>query len=182
MKATLALAAVVLLAAGCSTYPPPYMTCYGPDGPPGPTGATGPQGPTGATGAQGQDAAFAGSAGPTGATGATGAQGSPGQTGPQGPGGTAGAAGTWFAYRDIWFEVNRSNLRASEYGKVSDIANYLSQNPGSAAAIDGTSDRAVSVRDALLLAGVPAHRLQYGTFDGPHMQRDRQVQVLVSGR
>jgi len=186
LKTKLSLATIALFATACSTYPPPYMTCYGPDGPPGPTGATGAQGATGATGAQGQDATSAGPTGPTGAMGATCAQGSIGQTGPQGPGGVAGAAGvagvagTWFPYRDIWFEVNRSDLRASEFGKLSDIANYLSRNPEATAAIDGTGDRANSVRNALLQAGVPAHRIEYGTFDDPHMQRDRQVLVLVS--
>lgn len=84
LKEKCLLAAIALVAAGCSTYPP-YMTCYGPDGPVGPTGATGPQGPAGATGAQGAPATAAGPAGPRGATGATGAQGAIGETGAQGP-------------------------------------------------------------------------------------------------
>ena len=125
---------------------------------------------------------MAGVAGPTGRTGATGAQGAIGATGVQGPGGIAGAAGTWSVYRDIWFDANRSNMRASESGKVSDIANYLNQNPNATVAIDGTSDRADSVRNALLQAGVPAYKIQYGTFGDPKLQRDRQVQVLVSSR
>jgi hypothetical protein len=58
--------------------------------------------------------------------------------------------------------------------------NYLNQNPNATVAIDGTSDRAASVRNALLQAGVPAYKIQYGTFGDPKMQRDRQVQVLVS--
>ncbi len=73
-------------------------------------------------------------------------------------------------------------MRSSEYSKVSDIANYLSQNPGATVAIDGTSDRADSVRNALLQAGVPAYKIQYGNFGDPRLQRDRQVQVLVSSR
>jgi len=125
---------------------------------------------------------MAGVTGPTGRTGATGAQGAIGATGAQGPGGISGATGTWSVYRDIWFDVNRSNMRSSESGKVSDIANYLSQNPNATVAIDGTSDRADSVRTALLQAGVPAYKIQYGTFGDPKLQRDRQVQVLVSSR
>jgi outer membrane protein OmpA-like peptidoglycan-associated protein len=73
-------------------------------------------------------------------------------------------------------------MRSSEYGKVSDIVNYLNNNPGSTVAIDGTADRAESVRNALLQAGVPASKIQYGTFGDPKLQRDRQVQVLVSSR
>jgi outer membrane protein OmpA-like peptidoglycan-associated protein len=125
---------------------------------------------------------MAGVAGAAGQTGATGAQGAIGATGQQGPGGIAGAAGTWSVYRDIWFDVNRSNMRASESAKVSDIASYLNQNPNATVAIDGTSDRADSVRSALLQAGVPAYKIQYGTFGDPKLQRDRQVQVLVSSR
>ena len=44
------------------------------------------------------------------------------------------------------------------------------------------TDRANSVRNALLQAGVPAYKIQYGTFGDPRLQRDRQVQVLVSAR
>jgi hypothetical protein len=179
-KMWLALAVTALFAAGCSTFPA-GMTCYGPDGPPGPTGATGAQGLTGATGATGAASAV-GPVGPAGPTGATGAQGTIGATGAQGPGGIAGTPDTWSHYRDIWFDANRSELRLSEYSKVSDIANYLNQNPNAAVAIDGTSDRAASVRNALLQAGVPASRIQYGTYGDPGLQRDRQVQVLVSSR
>jgi outer membrane protein OmpA-like peptidoglycan-associated protein len=121
---------------------------------------------------------MAGVAGPAGRTGATGSQGTIGATGAQGPGGPGG----WSAYRDIWFDANRSDLRASESGKIADIASYLNQNPNQQVAIDGTSDRANTVRNALLQAGVPAYKIQYGTFGDPRMQRDRQVQVLVSSR
>ena len=96
--------------------------------------------------------------------------------------GIAGPTGTWSTFRDIWFDANRSEMRASEYSKVSDIANYLNQNPNATVAIDGTNDRANSVRNALLQAGVPAYKIQYGTFGDPAMQRDRQVHVLVSSR
>jgi hypothetical protein len=182
LKPRLSLATFAFLATACSTYPPPYMTCYGPDGPPGPTGATGAQGATGATGAQGQDAVLAGPAGPAGATGATGPQGPVGMPGLQGPSGNTAVAGTWSAYRDIWFDANRSEMRNSEYSKAADVANYLNQNPNATVAIDGTSERATSVRTALLEAGVPSHKIQYGSFGDPGMQRDRQVQVLVSSR
>ena len=180
LKTGLSMALAALFAAGCSTIPP-GMTCYGPDGPPGPVGATGPQGPTGATGATGTTSSV-GPAGPVGPTGATGPQGMIGATGAQGPGGIAATPDTWSLFRDIWFDANRSELRSSEYSKVSDIVNYLNRNPNATVAIDGTSDRAASVRSALVEAGVPASKIQYGTFGDPRLQRDRQVQVLVSSR
>ena len=165
------------------------LAMSGPVGATGATGATGMQGPTGAAGPEGRmvmgRAGPAGATGATGAqgmTGATGAQGAIGQTGSQGPGGISGAAGTWSVYRDIWFDANRSEVRSSEFSKMSDIAAYLNQNPNQQVAIDGTSDRANSVRNALIQAGVPAYKIQYGTFGDPRLQRDRQVQVLVSSR
>ncbi len=105
-----------------------------------------------------------------------------GATGQQGPGGIAGIAGSWTPYRDIWFDANGSEVRGSEYSKVNETAIYLSQNPNATVAIDGTNDRANSVRNALLQAGVPAYKIHYGTFGDPKLQRDRQVQVLVSSR
>jgi outer membrane protein OmpA-like peptidoglycan-associated protein len=152
----------------------------GPTGPVGATGATGAQGSTGFAGAQG-DTQMAGVAGPTGRTGAAGPQGSVGQTGARGPGGTD-AMSSWTPFRDIWFDRNRSDLRNSERSKVSDIANYLNQNPGQQVGIDGTSERTTSVRNALLQAGVPSYKIQTGNFGDSRMQRDRQVQVLVSSR
>jgi Collagen triple helix repeat (20 copies) len=182
MKITLAIAVIALFAAGCASREPTYRAeeiSY--VGPAGATGATGSQGLSGFAGARG-NTEMVGVAGPTGFTGATGAQGAIGQTGQQGPGGMTGMAGTWTPYRDIWFDADRSNMRSSESGKVSDIAKYVSQNPNAAVAIDGTSDRSNSVREALLQAGVPANKIQYGTFGDPKLQRDRQVQLLVSSR
>jgi outer membrane protein OmpA-like peptidoglycan-associated protein len=95
----------------------------------------------------------------------------------QGPGG----AGSWISYRDIGFSSDSAALHPSERGKVSDIANYLRQNPDEQVAIDGPNERANSVRNALLEAGVPAMKIHTGSF-GDHLQREGQVQVLVSRR
>jgi hypothetical protein len=159
-------------------------TQVGPTGPVGATGATGAQGATGFTGAQG-NANLLGFVGPTGDTGATGPQGAIGQTGAQGPG---GAVSGWTPFRDYWFDIDRSDLRAADSGKASDIAGYLSQNPGQQVAIDGSIDsnnvdlsnrRINSVRTALLDAGVPAYKIQTGAFGDPQTQRDGRVEVLV---
>jgi len=162
-------------------------TKVGATGPVGATGATGAQGATGSTGAQGSTE-LAGVAGPTGRTGAAGPQGAIGQTGAQGPG---GPGGSWTPFRDFWFDSNRSDLQSSDSGKVSDIAKYLSQNPGQQVGIDGSIDpnntdlskrRVSAVRNALLQAGVPSYKIQTGAFGKPELQRDRRVEVLVSSR
>jgi peptidoglycan-associated lipoprotein len=70
----------------------------------------------------------------------------------------------------------------------------MSENPSVRVAIDGSmdprgtdprnqplSDRRIgAVRDALINAGVPASRIQIGTFGDPSLTRDRRVEVLVS--
>ncbi|HVC62842.1 MAG TPA: OmpA family protein [Acetobacteraceae bacterium] len=159
----------------------------GPTGPVGARGATGAQGATGDTGAQG-NAELAGVAGPIGRTGAAGPQGAIGQTGAQGPG---GPAGSWTPFRAFWFGTNSSNLRSNDSGKASDVASYLSQNPGQQVGIDGSMDpnntdlsnaRVSTVRDALLQAGVPAYKIQTGAFGNPQQQRDNRVEVLVSSQ
>jgi outer membrane protein OmpA-like peptidoglycan-associated protein len=87
------------------------------------------------------------------------------------------------------FDSNKSDLQASDSGKASEIASYLTQNPGQQVGIDGSidptnkdlSDRRVSaVRTALLQAGVPSNKIQTGAFGKPELRRDRHVVVLVS--
>jgi outer membrane protein OmpA-like peptidoglycan-associated protein len=149
-------------------------------------GATGAQGATGLTGAQG-NSQLAGVPGPTGRTGATGPQGAIGQTGAQGSG---GQFGSWTPYKDFWFDSNTSDLKSADLGKASDIAKYLNQNPGKQVGIDGSIDpsntdlsnrRVNTVRNALVEAGVPSSKIQIGPFGNPELQRDRRVEVLVSG-
>jgi len=156
-------------------------TTVGPTGQTGPVGATGSQGATGFTGAQG-DTQMAGISGPTGATGASGPQGAVGPTGAQGPmAGSASANARWTLYRDFTFAGNSDDILRSDRSKVQDIANYLNQNPSARVAIDGPSQRYVhSVVDALKDAGVPAYKMQTGSFDNSQMRGDRRVAVMVS--
>jgi outer membrane protein OmpA-like peptidoglycan-associated protein len=121
----------------------------------------------------------------------TGPQGPPGGIGAQGP---TGIVSRWTSYRDFWFAFDNSDLQASDTSTVSGIAEYMTQNPSLSVGIDGSmdprgsdprnqglSDRRVSrVRDALIQAGVPAHRIQTGAFGDAGQRRDRRVEVLIS--
>jgi hypothetical protein len=175
----------------------------GPAGPQGPTGNTGVQGPTlvGPTGPAGRAgrAGVQGETGDTGARGSTttgvvGATGPAGESGPQGEIGSQGAQGPagvvarWTWYRDFRFDSNQSNIRASDAGKLSEIARYLKANPSLNAGIDGSmaprnqelSDQRVrTVRDALVEAGVPTSKIQTVTFAERDLPHDGRVAVLL---
>jgi len=133
---------------------------------------------------------MAGVAGSTGRSGATGPQGPVGPTGAQGP---VGVVDRWTSFRDFWFDFNKADLPASELSKVAEVAVYMKQNPSLRIGIDGSmnprstdpynqdlSDRRISaVRDALIRAGVPASKIQTGTFGDTQVARDRHVEVLI---
>ena len=193
------------------------MFAVGCTGPAGMTGAQGSPGLTGAQGSPGMTGAQ-GSAGMTGAQGSagmTGVQGSAGMTGVQGPTGITGAPGPgapnhaplpavrWTSMKDFMFDFDRSDIRYSESKKPAEIATYMSQNPTARLGIDGYTDsrgssqynlplsqrRVATVRDALIQAGVPADRIETGTFGTDRSlcnpateqcaQRDGRVEVLV---
>lgn len=121
---------------------------------------------------------MAGYAGPTGATGAAGPQGSVGATGAQGP---MAGGGNWTSYRDYSFNVNSYDILSSDGNKAREIADYMNQNPSARIAIDGANGRRVNrVRDALINAGVPAYKIQTGSFGDPQQRSDGRVSVLVS--
>ena len=204
LVALLPVCAGVLLATGCTG--PAGMT--GAQGAPGMTGA---QGTSGMTGAQGSP----GMTGAQGSAGMTGVQGSAGMTGVQGPTGLTGAQGAtapaqsplpavrWTSLKDFMFDYDRSDIRYSESRKPAEIATYMSQNPTLRLGIDGYTDsrgstqynlplsqrRVASVRDALIQAGVPADRIETGTFGTDRLTcnpaaeqcspRDGRVEVLV---
>jgi len=192
LAGVLPLCAVVLVAVAC-TGP------AGPAGPTGMTGMTGAQGSTGMTGVQGS-------------TGMTGVQGSAGITGVQGPAGITGAQGApassqpgvrWTLVKEFMFDYDRSDIRNSESRKPAEVAAYMSENPSVRPGIAGytntqSSDqynlplsqrRVATVRDALMQAGVPADRIETGTFGTDRFmcnssteqcsQREGRVEVLV---
>jgi outer membrane protein OmpA-like peptidoglycan-associated protein len=130
-------------------------------------------------------------AGAVGRAGAAGPQGPEGATGAQG---IAGVVSGWTLYRDFQYEYNTAKLRESDMQKVSEIANYLKQNPSLKVGIDGTMDprgtdprsqtlsnqRISAIRDALIAAGVPKSRIQEGAFGDTRLTRDRRVAVLLA--
>ena len=176
------------------------VACTGPAGPAGPTGMTGRQGSTGMTCVQGS-------------TGMTGVQGSTGMTGVQGPTGSTGAQGApasspqpgapWMLVKEFMFDYDRPDIRYSESRKPGEVAAYLSQYPSVRFGIAGYTDRqstdqynlplsqrrVENVRDALIQAGVPADRIETGTFGSDRFmcnssseqcpRREGRVEVLA---
>lgn len=110
--------------------------------------------------------------------------------GPQGP---TGQVGPWTLVREFLFDYNQANLQASEMNKVSEIAQYMRDNPSMKVGIDGSMDprgndprdqelanlRVQAIIDALIRAGVPASKIEYGQFGDPRLVRDRRVAVLI---
>jgi outer membrane protein OmpA-like peptidoglycan-associated protein len=101
------------------------------------------------------------------------------------------------------FDYDRADIRSVEMSKILEMAAYARQNPTVRLGIDGYTDsrgmtlynpdlgqrRMVAVRNALIQSGVPADRIDLGTFgtDRPRCdesllecrQRDGRVEVLV---
>jgi outer membrane protein OmpA-like peptidoglycan-associated protein len=147
MKTLMSLAAVALLAMGCSAPPPISMTDQ--------------QGPS-----------VIGSAGL------------------QGP---VGIVDPWTAFTELWFDFNEVNLQSSEMTKVSEIAEYMDQNPSLQLGIDGSmepggtgprnqnlSNRRVDViRSALIEAGVPDYKIRTGAFGDAGLARERRIEMFL---
>jgi outer membrane protein OmpA-like peptidoglycan-associated protein len=154
----------------------------GPQGERGRTGREGAQGMTGSTGAEGPatvgQTELAGVSGPSGARGARGAPGDVGARGLEGP---MAGNGTWSVYRDYTFASDSDRIARADSAKAGEIATYAQNNPTYRIGIDGRDDRRVdSVRGALIGAGVPAERIQVGTFGDPAMRGDTHVAVLMA--
>jgi outer membrane protein OmpA-like peptidoglycan-associated protein len=107
----------------------------------------------------------------------------------------AGTVAVWATWCDFGFDHGEAGLPASEMEPISVIAAYLVQNPSLDIGIDGSmsdgfsrtardlSDRrAVSIRDALLQAGVPAYKILMGAFSNPDRRQENAIQVLVKTR
>ena len=165
----------------------------GTTGPAGPRGPAGEQGFAGDTGPQGET--LVGPGGRVGRTSSAGVQGERGREGLTGDQGVAGIVARWTAYRDFGFDRSDAGLRGSEMDRIAQIAAYLVQNPSLEVGIDGSlngrssrsdrelSDRrAVSVRDALTQAGVPAYQIEMGAFADPDRRHEGQILVLIKTR
>lgn len=87
----------------------------------------------------------------------------------------------WRSYRDYTFNANSDEILRSDGHKAREIASYIDQNPSLRVALDGSSERNVlAVRHALIMAGVPASKIQSGAYGDPQLRRDARVAVLVS--
>ena len=90
-------------------------------------------------------------------------------------------AGGWTSYWEYTFNTNSNEILRSDRSKAKEIANYMDQNRSFRIGLDGSSERRVGVvRDALMVAGVPASKIQTGAFGDPQLRRDGRVAVLVS--
>ena len=189
-------ATIALVAVGCSTAPETSWKFYSP---PGPAGAVGLTGPAGAVGPAG----VAGAQGPAGPAGSAGIQ---GNLGPAGAVGMTSARASWTVFKDILFDFDKADIRASETSKVPEIAVYMQQNPSVQVGIDGYADprgtnpynmslsqrRVSAIQDALVKAGVASDRIETGAFGEMGLkcgesteqcwQRDRRVEVLIRPR
>jgi outer membrane protein OmpA-like peptidoglycan-associated protein len=158
MRRMLALGVMVLMLAACSASDMAGTSgwkFYGPQGPPGPAGPPGPPGPAGPPGPPGP-------------------QGPPGPPGPAGQMGPAGAEAKWTSFRDILFDYDKSNIRASETSKITEIVDFMKANSNMQAGLDGFADprgsnaynmklsdrRVKAVKDALVAGGISADRIR----------------------
>jgi hypothetical protein len=120
---------------------------------------------------------LAGVAGPTGARGATGATGTSGVTGAEGQ---LAMAGSWSPYRTFNFSSYGNQIQSANSNYAREIAYYMGQHPSYIAGIDGSNQNRVnSVHDALVNAGVPAHKIHVGGFGDPRLRSDDRVEVLL---
>src|SRR5262245_42764066 len=199
MKRIALLALLVVASAACTARPtgtPDGWKVYGPPGPPGPPGPIGPPGPAGPAGP-------AGPSGPSGTPGVAGGPGPAGSAGAAGAPGERGAAAKWTSFRDILFDFDRSEVRASEQVKVAEIASFMKANPNAELSLEGHADprgtdgynlklserRVKAVRDALQTAGINSQRVRIGAVGEKYpacaeatedcYQRDRRVAVFV---
>jgi outer membrane protein OmpA-like peptidoglycan-associated protein len=148
--------------------------------------------------------AMAGERGPAGPMGPAGPSGSQGPFGSMGPQAQAGTPKQWSSFKDFLFDTNKSDIRANETSKVTDIAAYMKHNPSVQVGIDGFADprgtnphnqalserRVNAIRDALVKAGVPGDKIKTGAFGEQRLlcnestaacwQSDRRVEVLIS--
>jgi outer membrane protein OmpA-like peptidoglycan-associated protein len=195
MRRALFLAAIAVFAAACANPHQDRISHVGPDlvGPPGyrgadPQAAQGPTGPAEQPGRAGEIASARlqvwSYAGTTGLIG----------DGPAGQRG-AGTVALWTTWCDFGFDGSEAGLPVSEMEIVSEIAAYLVENPSLEIGIDGSmkggssqtardlSDRrAISIRDALLKAGVPASRIRVGAFSNPDRRQEDAIQLLMKTR
>lgn len=125
--------------------------------------------------------------GPIGNTEASGTDNPAGQA----PGLSASIVNDWQAFRTIGFDAGSEAMRNGDMPHIDAIADYLQQNPAATVGIDAGSAsspdtlrvlslrRSNSVRQALIAAGVPNHRITTGAYTNAANARDNRVEVLL---
>jgi len=117
--------------------------------------------------------------------------------------GPAGTEAKWTSFRDILFDYDKSNIRASETGKITEIIDFMKANPNMQTGLDGFADprgtntynmklserRVKAVKDAVVAGGISADRIRtiaQGEANRNCMemtedcfQRNRRVEVLI---
>ena len=88
----------------------------------------------------------------------------------------------WSVYRDFTFTGESDAIRDADRTKALEVAQYATRNPHARLGLDGLNrGRVVSVRDALVHAGVPESRIETGAFAEPRLRAVRRV-LVVFGR
>lgn len=117
--------------------------------------------------------------------------------------GPAGTEAKWTSFRDILFDYDKSDIRASETSKITDIVDFMKANPNVQAGLDGFADprgsntynmklserRVKAVKDAVVARGISADRIRTiaegeGNRNCAEMtedcyQKNRRVEVLI---
>jgi len=158
-------------------------TTIGPAGLRGVTGSAGAQGAIGETGLHGSTTP--GVAGPVGPRGAIGEQGQVGRTGAEGP---AGVVAGWSPYKEFFFSSDNADISATDRSKLSEVANYMKNNPSLQVGIDGymkprdrdlSNRRIDAVRNGLIDAGMSSDKIKTGEFGDMKLRSEGRVEVLI---
>jgi len=100
----------------------------------------------------------------------------------------------WTSYREFWFPTDSAVIQDSEKSKLTEIAAYMNRNPSLNIGIDGSlvsggsdvhnrtlaDNRVRAIRDGLVAAGVPSHKISVGAYGDSTLRRDRRVEVLFA--
>ncbi len=94
--------------------------------------------------------------------------------------GTSPDGSRWYRFRDYTFDSDGYVILRVDHEKAREVAEYLNNNPDRRVAIDGNNrERTAAIRDALLSAGVPAHKIVSGDFVDSQFRTRNNVYVMI---
>jgi hypothetical protein len=89
--------------------------------------------------------------------------------------------GSWSSRWEYTFDDHTNEIKGSDRATAGDISSFMDRNPSLRIGLDGSTARRVEVvRDALVMAGVPASKIQSGVFRDLKLRRDGRVTVLLA--